>query len=129
MEGYPKAYSEMVFDVEKAAIRSLKAQMAPLVAKRLAAIVAKKAASKALAKKNEGLGAIADIAMQIAERADLRQWSLLPKTFQIARLRVNPGTYSATVYGIDGGNETMNCEFKDLKVKKNEKKVINCRGF
>ncbi len=129
VNGGSKIYSQVVFDVGRAAIASLNRQMAPLVAKRLAAIAAKKVLSHQLSKKDQGLGFLADIAMSVAERADLRQWSLLPSTFQVARTQVAPGEHNVTVYGTRGESEQVICRFEKLIVKPNEKKIINCRGF
>jgi len=67
--------------------------------------------------------------MTIAERPDLRQWSLLPKTFQVARLSVSPGELDIKVLGNDGGALKRVCDFPKTQIKSNEKKIISCRAF
>ncbi len=129
VEGYGSVNTKTVFNVEEAAIRTLNQQLAPLIAKRVASLVAKKAVSRQVYKKDKGLGVLSDVVLTLSERADLRQWSLLPKTFQVARLSVKPGVHNIEVLGNDGGSLKRVCDFENIKIKKNEKKIISCRAF
>lgn len=129
VEGYGSVPTKTVFNVESAAIRTLNEQLAPLIAKRVASLIAKKALANQVYKKDQGLGVLTDVVLTLSERADLRQWSLLPETFQVARLAVKPGIHEVEILGDDGGSLKRVCDFEKVIVKKNEKKIISCRAF
>lgn len=96
--------TEPVYSVEKAAIATLNADYNSLVARRVGARVAKSVVADQVRQKNELLGNLALIAMVVSERADLRQWSIFPKTIQIARIPVEAGvTQSFKLTGLDSG--------------------------
>lgn len=80
--------SRPVYNVEKAAIATQEADYASLGARRLGARVAKEVAADQIRQKDKTLGNIAWLVMVASERADLRNWSLLPESIQI--LRINP---------------------------------------
>ena len=104
-------------------------QLAPLFAKRAAVVVGKKVLSREVYKKDQGLGLITDLLLSVSERADLRQWSLLPKSIQVARINVKPGRHNIIVKG-NGVYETeVLCEFSKVYVHKGDKRILNCRGF
>ncbi|MEZ4870788.1 MAG: hypothetical protein R2827_00810 [Bdellovibrionales bacterium] len=92
----------LAYDVEDAAIRTLEDDYGRLVAKRMAGVAVKAVAADQIRQKNEGLGELAWLVMNIADQADLRQWSTLPQTFQIARIRLKPGQYKLKIQGLDG---------------------------
>lgn len=103
-----RAGSSMVYDLESAAITTLNADYSWMVARKVGAFVAKKVVADQIRQKNEALGLLADIAMQASDRADLRNWSLLPQTIQIVRIPVPPGVYRMTIQGVDlGGRPTL----------------------
>jgi uncharacterized protein len=93
--------SQNVYDVEAMAIKVLRDQYAGLVAKRVAGYVAKEATAAAVAQKNEAAGAILRFAMHASDRADLRQWSTLPQTIQIARAYLPVGKYQIELEGLN----------------------------
>ena len=97
--GRKSEMSRQVYDVEGVAIRTLGEQYAPLIAKRAVGIVAKEAAADQIRKKNELLGDLVSIGLHVADRADLRQWSTLPKRFQIAKIHLKAGRYRIKVQG------------------------------
>lgn len=100
--------SAMVYNLEAAAIATLNADYAWMVARKVGAFVAKKVVADQIRQKNEALGLLADIAMQVSDRADLRNWSLLPSTIQVARISVPPGFYRLNLQGLNaGGQETL----------------------
>lgn len=83
-----KLVTSLVYNVEQAAIMTLKDDATALFARRLAAAAAKEVAADQIRQKNEALGALAWVVMHASDRADLRQWSTLPKTIQIARIPI-----------------------------------------
>ncbi|MDN8836899.1 hypothetical protein Q0M54_13990, partial [Staphylococcus aureus] len=69
--------------------------------------------------KDNALGAVAWIVLNATDRADVRQWSTLPETFQISRLSVKPGIYKVKVQGLDNFGSPTGEEMpeKDIEVK------------
>lgn len=96
-----RGQSSMVYDLENAAITTLNADYSWMVARKVGAFVAKKVVADQIRQKDQTLGLLADIAMQVSDRADLRNWSLLPQSIQIVRIPVPPGTYRMTIQGVD----------------------------
>ena len=94
--------TEPVYSVEKAAIDTLNADYASLVARRIAARAAKEVVADQIRQKDKLAGSLAWLAMVASERADLRQWSIFPRTFQIVRIPLNPGQQSFHLIGLDG---------------------------
>jgi hypothetical protein len=93
LNGKEVARTEVLYDVEKAAIENMKEKYAGYIAKRLAGVAARETIGYKLDQEKPGLGAIFKIAMFAASQADLRSWSTLPKDFQVARVQVKPGKY------------------------------------
>lgn len=78
--------SSPVYNVEKAAINTLEADYNSLTGRRLGARIAKEVVADQIRQKDKALGDLALIVMVVAERADLRSWSLLPETIQVIRV-------------------------------------------
>ena len=93
--------SESVYNVESAAIQTLNDDYASLVTRRIAARVAKEVLAAQIRQKDGALGAVAWLAMVASERADLRQWSIFPKTFQILRIPVVAGENKIKLSGLN----------------------------
>lgn len=79
--------SRTVYSVEKAAIATQEADYNALSARRLGARVAKEVVADQIRQKDKTLGNIAWVVMVASERADLRNWSLLPESIQIIRFK------------------------------------------
>ena len=104
---FEKNKTELAYNVQDVAIKTLNDQYGLLVAKRIAGVVAKDVAAKRIAKENEALGLAAFIAMHVSDRADLRHWSTLPETIQVARYSLPVGPYLVKAKGLDSsGAET-----------------------
>lgn len=101
-EGEPPSYtqqSEVIFDLEHMAHQYHADIMGPLILKRLAGVAAKAVVSDQVLQKNQTLGELTWLAMNVSDRADVRQWSTLPATFQILRLTLPPGIYEVHLRG------------------------------
>jgi len=111
--------SRKVYDVENAAIQTLQHDYAWLAAKRIGAFAAKEIMADQIRQKNEALGTVAWLAMQMSERADLRQWSTLPQTVQMVRIPLKAGDYSITLQGLMGGGAVSGDakDFQNVKIK------------
>ncbi len=88
-----------LFSVDKIAVSSLNDQYASLIARRIGGVIVKEVVAERIRKENQLLGDIALIAMYASDRADLRQWSTLPKAFRIYRISTPPGEYLLKING------------------------------
>ena len=131
VQGGKKESTQEVYSVSDVAIKTLDDAYAPLIAKRMAGLVAKEVVADQIRQKNEALGQLAWIAMQIADRADLRQWSSLPATFQVARQPVKAGKYKVKAAGLNGlGQDTGEAsEWQEIEVKPGKRTFIYWRSF
>lgn len=93
--------SQPLYNVEKAAIQTLRDDYAYIIAKRMGSFVTKKVLADQVRQKNETLGLLTDIVLQVSDRADLRQWSTLPQTIQIIRVPLSSGQYQISLQGLD----------------------------
>lgn len=119
-----------VYDVEGAARRTLEDDRLALFARRVGGMVAKDLAAQELRKKNELLGMVAFIAMHASDRADLRQWSTLPRTVSFIRVRLKPGSYPLKLEGLDdGGQPTGEAGERTVEIKAGRKKFVLWRTF
>jgi uncharacterized protein len=130
IDGTERARTDEIFDVTSVAIKTLDDDYGRLVASRVGGVVAKAVVADQLRQKDELLGAIAWVAMNVADRADLRQWSTLPDTFQIARVSVKPGKYKVSAQGLDGSGaesgEAM--DEREVEVKPGRKAFVSWRS-
>ncbi len=123
--------SEIIYDTDQAARKTLEDDRLSLLGRKVVGIVAKKAAADEIRRKDETLGLLAWIFMRFSDRADLRQWSTLPKTIQIIRIPVMAGEHSLLIQGMDSyGNSTSESkEFLNLQVKPGQKIFLNWRSL
>jgi len=84
-ESYSTQVSQSIYSVEKAAIATQEADYTALGARRLGARVTKEIVADQIRQKDKTLGNIAWLVMVASERADLRNWSLLPESIQVIR--------------------------------------------
>jgi uncharacterized protein len=125
-----EAASSRVFSVQDVSIKTLEDDYARLVASRVGGVVAKAVVADQIRQRNEALGQLAWIAMNLADRADLRQWSTLPESFQIARLPVRPGKYKVRAIGMNGsgGESYEQMPEREVEVKPGRKAFIGWRS-
>lgn len=93
--------SRLIYDVQTAAIQTLKDDYGILIAKRVAGIAAKAVAADQVRQQNKLLGDLTYIALNLADRADLRQWSMLPQSIQMIRVPLAPGKYKFNLEGLN----------------------------
>ena len=101
VDGAGSEKTEVITSVEDVAMKTLNDAYAKLVAKRIAGVMVKRAVAKRIYKDNKLLGQLAWLGMNIADQADLRQWTTLPSTFQVAKMYVSPGKYKVHVDGLN----------------------------
>ncbi|MEQ1721825.1 MAG: hypothetical protein ABL930_01525 [Pseudobdellovibrio sp.] len=120
--------SKAVYSVEKAAINTLEADYNALTGRRLAARVAKEVVADQIRQKDKALGNLALIVMVAAERADLRNWSLLPQTVQVIRFKAAKMS-KVKVVGLNKF-ETESEIFEDIDLSLSpSKKIYFIRGI
>ncbi|MCB0391706.1 MAG: hypothetical protein KDD58_10450 [Bdellovibrionales bacterium] len=129
--GVGKEDTQKIYNLEKVAIKTLDDQYAPLIAKRIAAVAAKEVLADQVRQKNEALGALLGFAMHAVDRADLRQWSTLPESFGIAKMRLKPGKYKIRARGLNAAGEPNDEVSPEMEVvvRKGKKTFVSFRTF
>jgi hypothetical protein len=129
--GLPFSYeSRTIYDVSRVAIETFRDDIGSLVGRRLGAYAAKAVVADQISQKNKTLGALTWIAMNLADQADLRQWSTLPATIQMAKIRFKPGTYNLKLIGLDASkNPTADQRTMQIKVQNSRKTFVNFRAL
>lgn len=86
-------------DIEAIAIQNLEEKWGPLIAKKMAGVVAKETAAYGVGEATNSpfLRALTRAALYAADQADLRSWNLLPKDLQMVRIRLPVGEHSVVV--------------------------------
>lgn len=123
--------TQTVYNIERVAIKTLEKDFGALVARRVGGIAAKAIVADQLRQKDNLVGNLAWIAMNVSDRADLRQWSTLPETIQVARVRLPPGKYKMTLQGLDSsGNPTADVlTDHEVVIKPGKKAFISWRSL
>jgi hypothetical protein len=127
IDGSNQSYlSKQIYDVDKAAIDTLRDDYAMLIAKRVAGLATKAVLADQVRQQNEGLGQLAWIAMNLSDRADLRQWSTLPKSIQIIRVPLKAGKHKIKLQGADifGSPATNKNLEREVEIKAGGKKFV-----
>ncbi len=91
---------QMAYNVQKVAIQTLNDDYGSLVARRLGGVATKMVVADQVRQQNKLAGDLLLLGMLISDRADLRQWSFLPQTFQIVRWYLPAGTYQVQMQGL-----------------------------
>jgi uncharacterized protein len=120
-----------LFSIEETAVRTMNDDYGRLIASRLAGVAAKAILADQVRQKDQLLGQLAWIAMNIADRADLRQWGTLPESFQIARVFLKPGKYllQASALNTVGGVTGETSPVRSFTVQAGKKSFISWRSF
>lgn len=131
IKGYEDQISHKVYDVDGVAIETLEKDFGALVARRVGGIAAKAVVADQIRQKSEILGSIAWVAMNVADRADLRQWSTLPSTIQVARVLLKPGKYKISIQGLSSSRTPTNDAMveKEIRIQAGRKTFMNWRSL
>ena len=123
--------TQVVLDVSDVASRALDEQYASLIATRLAGIGTKAVVADQIRQRNPLLGNLAWIGMNLLDQADLRQWSSLPSSLQVAKLRLPPGTYKVRAVGLDQRGEPSGetSPWSEVKLTAGAKHFTNWRSL
>lgn len=123
--------SRLVYDVQSAAIETLREDQGILLSKRLAGIATKAVLADQVRQQNQTLGDITWLVLNLTDRADVRQWSTLPQTIQTIRIYLNPGVYQLSLEGVQAtGQPTGEVQsFGDVQVKAGQKKFLVWRSL
>lgn len=131
-----KIYTQMnktrtVYDIDRMAMITMDKDYNSLVARRIGGVAAKAVVSDQIRQKNELLGSVAWIAMNLADRADLRQWSTLPSKIQMARVFMKPGKYDLKVLGLDSSDVPTGDQLSSqvIEIKAGKKVFVNFRSL
>lgn len=125
--------TRMIYNVEQASMQTLQADYSNMVARKLGAFAAKEIVADQIRQKDELMGLVARLVMHASDRADLRHWTTLPQTFQIARVYLPPGEYSVSAQGFmdsSGAHPTADAMApRKVKVVTGRKKFIAWRSL
>lgn len=125
--------TEVAYNTSDAAIRTLMADRPALIARRIAARLAREAVARELSKNDEtaAAGLVSFIVMQASERADLRQWSFLPATIQIAEVQLPAGEHEVSLQGLDqfGAATSEKLESRKIVVKPGQSEFLIWRSL
>jgi len=125
--------SVVINDLDKQAKKALDDAWADIVTRTVIRVVIRTIATEEAKKRMDTGNSAADFLLKAAttvaadqmEKADIRMCFLLPKTIQIARIPVAPGTHSIALNVYDAhGNVVGKRVYNDIVVKSGEKKVV-----
>lgn len=122
--------SQSFYSVTEVAMKVLNDEYNSIVAQRVAGVAAKAVVSDQIRQKNQLLGDLAWIGMNIADQADLRQWFTLPSSYQIAKLTLPAGEYEVKITGLVSfaGGETGESSTQKVIVKPGKKTFLQWRS-
>ncbi len=128
IDGKEKKTTKLFYNIGAEAIRTLDNDYNYLVAKKIIGFVAKEVVADQIRQKNEALGALALIAMHVSDQADLRQWSTLPDSFQIAKFNLPPGEHKVLVKAQGPAGEKVIFD-NTVTIKKGHKTFLSDRTY
>jgi hypothetical protein len=130
VENGPVERSEMVFSVQDTSIKELDDQYAGMIAMRAAGIATKAVVADQVAQRNPLLGQLTFLGLNAADQADLRQWTSLPATIQIVKLRLAPGHYRIRIIGLNASGLPSGeaDDWREIDVMPRRKTFLNWRS-
>lgn len=130
--------SIVINDLDKQAIKNLEDTRASTIARTVVRVVLRTIAAQAAKDRVQTSSPAANLLLNIGtdiladqlEKADTRHCFLLPKTVQIARVAVEPGSHTVTVAArSQNGSEISSKAFTDITVGPGEKKFLIYPSF
>lgn len=123
--------SREVYDVQSAAVETLKEDQGILLAKRLSGIATKAVLADQVRQQNQALGDLTWIVLNLTDRADVRQWSTLPQTIQTVRVSLPQGKYYFSLEGLTSSDVPTgeNLQGQEVEIKAGQKKFIIWRSL
>lgn len=121
--------SSQVYNVETAAIETLKDDQAIMMVKKVASVVAKAAIAGAATNDN-ATAQLLGVALSLTDRTDVRQWAFLPSTIQVIRVPLKAGAYQVQIKGLDswGNLSGENAPPKEVIIKPGAKNYMIWRS-
>lgn len=122
--------STPIFDVSRTSVKALNDDYLSLVGRRVLGMGTKAVLADQMRQRDKALGAVAWIVLNATDRADVRQWSTLPETFQMSRISVKPGKYKVKVQGLDSYGSPSGEEMpeKEIEVRPGQKVFVTWRS-
>ncbi len=124
--------SRTLFDIEETAIKELNAKLAGMIAKKVASTAAKYAIGAGVAKASDSefAGALTTFFLRATDKADLRSWSSLPATLQVARLALPAGRRDIVLDMVDasGGASKEVTRWTGVDIKPGKITFLNYRS-
>jgi uncharacterized protein len=125
-----KVHSETVYDLDKISIQTMEAIFSKLVARALARQASRIAVRQSAFNNNDKaalqVAALATYIFEAMDTADLRQWSTLPASFQVARLYLSPGKHQIKIVGFN--NQALIWQ-GEVTIQAGRKTFITQRAF
>lgn len=123
------AHSEKVYDLDLVSIQTMEAIFGKLVARALAR-QASRIAVRESARRNDSsalqVAALATFVFDAMDTADLRQWSTLPASFQVARMYLPPGKHQVKVQAYNSSQVVWEGE---VTISANKKSFVTQRAY
>lgn len=130
IDGVKSEVTQRIYGVSDTAIKNLDDAYAGLVAKGLLAVAAKEVLADQVRQKNETLGALTWLGLRALDQADLRYWTTLPESIQMARITVPPGSHEVKIVGLDASHRPSGEEKKfQINVLPRRKAFLNWRSL
>lgn len=130
--------SYVINDIEKQAKRYLEDTRATTLTRTIARVVLRTITAEKAKSRMQTSSGMANLLLNVGtdlladqlEKADTRSCFLLPKTVQIARIPVEPGTYSVDVAARGADKSVISTKtFSSITVKPHQKKIIFYSSF
>lgn len=113
-------------DIDRLGQQALAAELPAITARAIARAVVKYRAAKEVDRRNEGLGALMNIAGMLTERADTRSWFTLPQRLYLQRRALPPGRHSVRVSLYDhAGRLLAEKHFADVSLQAGDKVYLS----